>query len=183
MATRRLNEDGEDALAGAWRGANKEASLALPDHADWRSPWDEDSQSHNLDDGCQGRDWHHRVHHNAQLAMISVGLVLVNVRNLGYGQQRQKDKAHDSNRRQKPLPAAASAEISLKSCQSTASVPPILHSNVSDWTLKSQGGHASDSLQCITPKLVPEVFPMLTSGNPPVINENANQSNSKHLNE
>lgn len=121
---RPLIEGGKDALAGAWRGANKELGLALPDHADWLGSWHEDTQSHTLDDGCQGRDRHHRVHHYAQLAMISVSLALVNVRNLGYGQQRQEDKADDSDRRQEPLPAAASAEISLKSCQSTASVPP-----------------------------------------------------------
>ena len=120
---RQLNEDGKDALAGAWRRANKEPGLALPDHADWLGPWHKDTQSHNLDDSCHDPGRHHRVHRNAQLAMISVGLVLVDVCNLGYGQQRQKDKAHDSNRRQEPLPAAASAEISLKSCQATASVP------------------------------------------------------------
>ena len=119
MAMRRLNEVGKDALAGAWRRANKEPGLAPPGHANWLGPWHEDTQSHNLNNDHQDRDRHDRVHHRAQLAMISVGLVLVNVRNLGYGQKRQQDEAHDSYRRHEPLPTAASAEISLKSCQFT----------------------------------------------------------------
>lgn len=113
-----------DALAGDWRGANKEPGPALPNYADWHAQWDEDAQSHNLDDGRQSCDWYHCVHDNAQLAVISVGLVLVNVRNLGYGQQGQHDEAHHSDRRQQSLPAAVSAEISLKPCQLTTSGEP-----------------------------------------------------------
>ena len=29
-----LDENGKDVLAGAWRGTNEEAGLALPDHDD-----------------------------------------------------------------------------------------------------------------------------------------------------
>jgi hypothetical protein len=41
------------------------------------------------------------VHRNAQLAVIGVGLVGVQVRNLRYGQQRQQDQAHRGHDRQK----------------------------------------------------------------------------------
>jgi hypothetical protein len=63
------------------------------------------------------------VHDDAQLAMIGVGLVLVKVRYLSYGQQRQQDKAYHCDCRQNPLPGAANAGIRPKKpCQSTASV-------------------------------------------------------------
>jgi hypothetical protein len=62
------------------------------------------------------------MHHNAELAVICVGRVRVLVGYLGYGQQRQKDKAHNRNRRQQALPDAAfPMEIRLKSLQSTVS--------------------------------------------------------------
>jgi hypothetical protein len=60
------------------------------------------------------------MHRNAQLAMISIGLVLVNVCDLGYSQHRHQDKAYDSYRRQDLLPDAASAEMNLESCQWTS---------------------------------------------------------------
>jgi Tfp pilus assembly protein PilV len=41
------------------------------------------------------------VHRNAQLAVIGVALVGVQVRNLRYGQQSQQDQAHCGHHRQK----------------------------------------------------------------------------------
>jgi hypothetical protein len=50
------------------------------------------------------------VHDDAQLAVIRVGLVGVQVRNLGYGQKRQQDKTHCGDYRQKAGGATAFPE-------------------------------------------------------------------------
>ena len=47
------------------------------------------------------------MHHNAQLAVVGVSLVLVDVRYLGDGKERQQEKAQCSDNRQGPLPKAA----------------------------------------------------------------------------
>jgi hypothetical protein len=39
------------------------------------------------------------LHDAAQLAVIGIGLVGMQVRNLGYGQNRQQDKAHGGHHR------------------------------------------------------------------------------------
>jgi hypothetical protein len=58
------------------------------------------------------------VHHNAQLAVIGVGLVGVKVRDLAHDEKRQQDKAHDRDYQREFLPGAAlSTEMCLKSCQ------------------------------------------------------------------
>jgi hypothetical protein len=54
---------------------------------------------HEHDDGRGNRRGRHRVHDDAQLAVICIGLVGVQVRNLGYGQDCQQDKAHDCHHR------------------------------------------------------------------------------------
>jgi hypothetical protein len=46
------------------------------------------------------------MHDAAQLAVIGIGLVGVQVRNLGYGQNRQQDKAQSGHHRQNTDPAA-----------------------------------------------------------------------------
>ena len=57
--------------------------------------------------------------------MIRVSIVCVLVCYLCYGQQGQKDKAHDGNRRQKAMPRAVFAvEVRLKSFQSIDLVSP-----------------------------------------------------------
>lgn len=63
---------------------------------------------HNHSRSCGYR--HHRVHDDAQLAVIRVGLVGVQVRNLGYGQKRQQDKTHCGDYRQKAGGATAFPE-------------------------------------------------------------------------
>ena len=83
-----LDENGRDALAGDWRGANEEAGLALPDHNDRLGLRRGSSQLHHDDDNRRSRDGRHRVHHNTELAVVGVSRVRVLVGYLGYGQQR-----------------------------------------------------------------------------------------------
>ncbi len=86
---------------------------------------------HYDDDDRRSRDGRDRVHYDTELAVIGVGIVRVVVRYLGYGQQRQKDKAQDRNRWQKAMPGAAfSVKICLKSSQSMVSAPSILQKDV-----------------------------------------------------
>lgn len=83
-----MAEDGTDALAGDGRGPNEEPQLALAgndDRVGLRSRRAELNQ-HNL--GAISRNRHQRVHHNAQLAMIGVGLVGVKVRDLAHDEKR-----------------------------------------------------------------------------------------------
>ena len=83
------------------------------------------------------------MHHDAELAVIGIGIVRVLVRYLGYDQQRQKDKAHDRNCRQNATPdAALLAEICLKSCQSMVSAVSlfILQNYAIYWTPKALKG-------------------------------------------
>ncbi|MDR3754096.1 MAG: hypothetical protein P4K93_09990 [Terracidiphilus sp.] len=65
---------------------------------------------HDHDHGRSGNDGNHRVHDDAQLAVIGVGLVGVQVRNLGDGQKRQQDKTHGGDYRQKAGGATALPE-------------------------------------------------------------------------
>jgi hypothetical protein len=69
------------------------------------------AQLHNHNDGCCGRDGRHRVHNDAQLAVVRIGLVGVQVRNLGYGQNCQQDEAHGGYHRQKAGPTALSERL------------------------------------------------------------------------
>jgi hypothetical protein len=80
------------------------------------------------------------VHDNAQLAVVSVSLVRVEVRYLGYGQQGKKDEAHDRDRREDAVPGAAAAEICLQCCQSMTLTVPILQKNLLIWTLRARRG-------------------------------------------
>ena len=68
------------------------------------------SQLHDHDDGSGGRNGRQRVHYHAQLAVIGIGLVGVQVRNLGYGQHDQQDQAKHCNRRHKAGGATAFPE-------------------------------------------------------------------------
>lgn len=96
---------------------------------------------HQRNGGGRGRDGRRRVHHDAQLAVIGVGLVRVQVGDLGHGQQGKKDKAHDRYRREDAVPGAAAAvEICPQCCQSIPLTVPILQKNVQNWTLEAQSG-------------------------------------------
>ena len=97
---------------------------------------------HQDNGGCRGSCGHCRVHHDAQLAVIGVGLVRVQVGDLGYDQQGKQDKAHDRYRREDAVPGAApTAEICLQCCQSMTLTVPILQKNVSIWTLIRSRGY------------------------------------------
>ena len=109
----------EDALAGDRRRANEEANLPLAGNYDGLGLGRGSSQLHDDDDGRSGGDGHHRVHDNAQLAMVGVGLFGMQVRRLGDGQQRKQDKTEHRHGRQGAGPRPAfPAEKCLKSCQS-----------------------------------------------------------------
>jgi len=68
------------------------------------------SQLHDHNHSRSGGNGHHRMHDNAQLAVIRVGLVGMHVRNLGYGQHRQQNQAKHRHRRHKAGPGAAFPE-------------------------------------------------------------------------
>jgi hypothetical protein len=90
-----------DALAGDGRGANEETNLPLAGNYDGLGLGSGGSQLHDDDDcgsGCDGRD---RVHGDAKLAMISIALAGVKVRDLSDGERGEKDEAQDCHRRQK----------------------------------------------------------------------------------
>ena len=68
------------------------------------------AQVHKHNDSCSYRGGHQRVHDDAQLAVIGVGLVGMGVRNLGYGQHGQQNQAKHRDRRHKAGPDAAFPE-------------------------------------------------------------------------
>jgi hypothetical protein len=50
------------------------------------------SQLHDHNDSRRGSNGHNRVHDNAQLAVVGVRLIRVQVRDLGNDQHRQQDQ-------------------------------------------------------------------------------------------
>jgi hypothetical protein len=62
------------------------------------------AQVHKHNDGRSYRSGHHRVHDDAQLAVIGIGLVGVQVRNLSHRQHRQQYQAKHRHRRHKAGP-------------------------------------------------------------------------------
>jgi hypothetical protein len=123
-------------LAGAGRGTDEEPGLALPDHDEGLGLGRGGAQLHHHNDGRCGRHWRQCVHHDAQLAMIGVGLVGVKVRYLGHGKERQQDKTHHGDHRQEASPGTVSAvEVRLKGCQPWSLTVLIVQKNVSSWTL------------------------------------------------
>jgi hypothetical protein len=100
----------KDALRGDRRRANKEADLPLVGNDDRFGLRRGGSQLHDHNHSRSGGNWHHRVHDDAQLAVIRVGLVRVQVCNLRHRQHRQQDQAKHGNRRHKAGPRAAFPE-------------------------------------------------------------------------
>lgn len=96
---------------------------------------------HHDDDGRNCGHGRQGVHDNAQLAMIGVGLVRVQMRYLRYREQGQEDKAQNCDDRQKARPIAPlDAEKCLKSCQYGDLDILILQKNAFVWTVIAQGG-------------------------------------------
>jgi hypothetical protein len=83
------------------RGTNKEAELGSPDHHVRLGLGSRSAQAHKHDRNRGNRRGRHGVHRDAQLAVIGVGLVGMQVRDLRYGQKRQQDQAQGSYDRQK----------------------------------------------------------------------------------
>jgi len=118
----------KDALAGGWRRADEVVREELA--GGWRGLRlrSRFSQLHQNHCGRQGSNRNQRVHHDAQLAVVGVGLVGMKVRDLSHGEQRQQDKAHARNKQRECLPGAAlSAEMCRKSCQRRDLAVSILH--------------------------------------------------------
>ncbi len=70
----------------------------------------EAAQLHDHNHSRSGRYGHHRVHDDAQLAVIRVVLVGMGVRNLGHDQHRQQNQTKHRHRRHKAGPGAALPE-------------------------------------------------------------------------
>ena len=95
------------------------------------------SQLHNENDSRRGSNGHHGVHDNAQLAVVGVRLVRVQVRDLSNYQHRQQSQTKGGDDRQKAGPeatlgAASAAKIFLKSCQSMEPSGSILQKETID---------------------------------------------------
>ncbi len=88
-----------------------------------------------------GRDRHRRrrMHHDAQRAVVGIGVYLVHVRDLRHGQQCQQSQAHQGDQLQSTWPRAAfPAQKSLKSCQHTY---PLLQEYTLIGCIQSQNGY------------------------------------------
>jgi hypothetical protein len=85
MRCNHLAKKGTDALAGDWGRTNEEPGLALASDHDGLSllGWGPKLDKH--DRSCGRRSRNHRMHDNAQLAVVGVGLVRVKVRYLRNG--------------------------------------------------------------------------------------------------
>ena len=90
-----------EALQGEGWGTGKEAELRPPSHHDRLGHGSGSAQAHKQDRNRGSRCGCYRVQHDAQLAMIGVGRVRVQVRDLRYGQEGQQGKAHGGDNRQK----------------------------------------------------------------------------------
>jgi hypothetical protein len=105
----------EDALAGDWRRADEETGGETPGDDDGLGLGRGCSQLHENDGGCNRRDGHRRVHDDAKLAVIGVGRVGVQVRDLRKGEQGKQEEAQTRNNRREIEPAAVPpAEKCLK---------------------------------------------------------------------
>jgi hypothetical protein len=80
------------ALAGGGRGADEKPNLRLAGNNDRIGLGRGSSQLHDDDDSRRGSNRNDRVHHNAKLAVIRVGIARVEVCDLGYRQHRQQDQ-------------------------------------------------------------------------------------------
>ena len=81
----------KDALAGDWGRADEEAGKSLPGNdsgLDPRRGCPEGDHDNDGWGGCRGR---RRMHGDAQLAVVGVSLIGVQVRGLSEGQQGQED--------------------------------------------------------------------------------------------
>jgi hypothetical protein len=82
------------------------------DHGRWRADADQDD-----DDGGH-RDRRGRVHHNAEGAVVGVGIVGVDVRHLRNGQQGEQNQAHYRGSARCACPRASTAAgLCLQSTQ------------------------------------------------------------------
>jgi hypothetical protein len=100
------------------RRARKELGMPITDEGARSIDRRGDADLNQDDDG--GGDGHrrHRMHGDAESAMVGVAGVRVEVRDLGYGQEGHEDEAHDHDSRGMNRPESeATAMMWVQSCQ------------------------------------------------------------------
>jgi hypothetical protein len=112
------------ALEAGWRGTREELRMPVAsDGACFKNRLG-CLDVHQHDDGGCDRDRCRRMHHDAERAVIGVGIDRVDVGYLHHRQQRQQHQTHNGCQRQSTkLCAAISAEICLKCSQN---IDPLL---------------------------------------------------------
>jgi hypothetical protein len=106
----------EDALAGDWRRTNEEPNLALADDDNRLGLRRRSSNLHQNNGDSKDRSGHHRVHDNAELAVVGVGGVGMKVRDLGEGQGGKQNQTQTRDDRQKYRPAAMLSTEKCPNC-------------------------------------------------------------------
>lgn len=108
-----MNNQPEWRSPGDRRGTDKEPGLPFARDQKRLGGERQRFKLHHHDDGHSGRSRHGGVHHDAELTVIGIGLVGVQVRNLGNGQHGQQGKAKAGGRDHE---TAARAEIHVQIC-------------------------------------------------------------------
>jgi hypothetical protein len=88
-----MNEKRKDALAGERGRANEETKESCLDNECGLSLAGGNTESDQNNGGCRRHSGRRRVHGDAQLAVLGGGLILMQVRGLSEGEQRQEDQA------------------------------------------------------------------------------------------
>ena len=112
------------------RGTNKEAELGSPDHHVRLGLGSRSAQAHKHDRNRGNRRGRHGVHRDAQLAVIGVGLVGMQMRNLGHRQHCQQNQAKHRHRRHKAGPGAAFPEPLWPESLQTIALPLLFYRRV-----------------------------------------------------
>lgn len=114
-ARNEIERNRKDALQRDGGRTDEEAALRPPSHEEGLGLGSRSAQEHKDYRNRGHRRGRNRVHYVTQLAVISVGLVGVHVRNLRYGQKRQQDQAHGRYYRQKAGATALSEPLGPES--------------------------------------------------------------------
>ncbi len=111
---------GKDSLAAGGRGAREELGMPVADDSVRLKNRGGDLDLDQDDHGRADRDGRRGVHHNAERAVIGIGVHRMDVSHLDYCEQRQQDKTHHGGNRQSAwLCAAIPAEVCPECCQTT----------------------------------------------------------------
>jgi hypothetical protein len=116
----------EDASEGDWRRTDEEPQLALPDDDERLGLGSGGSQLHQNDGGCHYCDRYGSVQGDAELAMIGVDGVGVQVRDLRDRDGRKQHQAQARDNREQKRPAALIPADKCLNCRQTATSTLIL---------------------------------------------------------